>query len=101
MKGSLEQSPALWNRTALDLRSEEIIAQILDYGELQDWRELYALAEHDTALRERMARVVRRVPLAYRPFWVAALRTLGEPISFDTPDPSQRGGLTPSPPPAV
>ena len=51
MSSRLESSPALWNRAYLDLRSEETIAQILDRGELADWRELYRLAREDTALR--------------------------------------------------
>jgi hypothetical protein len=31
-------------------------------------------------LRERIARVVRRVPLGYGHFWLAALRALGHDI---------------------
>jgi hypothetical protein len=58
----LESSPALWNRAYLDLRSEETIAQILDRGTLEDWRELVRLARNDQMLRERIHRVVLRVP---------------------------------------
>jgi len=34
----LTHSPALWNRSHLDLRSDEILAQILDRGSMDDWR---------------------------------------------------------------
>ena len=84
----LERSRALWNRTRLDLKSDEIVAQILDRGDLEDWRELYALARADEGLRERLARVVARVPLAYGHFWLAALSSLGHKVNYDatTPD---------------
>ena len=39
----LARSRALWNRSALDLDSDEVLAQILDYGSLADWRALYVL----------------------------------------------------------
>ena len=37
-RSSLAHSRALWNRTHLDLRSDEILAQILDRGSMDDWR---------------------------------------------------------------
>ncbi len=40
----LSTSQALWNRSRLDLRSDEVLAQILDRGELAAWREIYRLA---------------------------------------------------------
>jgi hypothetical protein len=86
---ALEQSRALWNREGLELRSDEVVAQILDRGELWSWRDLYRLARTDAELRERIARVVRRVPLPYGHFWLAALKVLGHPISVDTPLPKQ------------
>jgi len=89
MSSRLESSPALWNRAYLDLRSEETIAQILDRGELADWRELYRLAREDTGLRERIRRVVLRVPLPCGHFWLAALGNLGEPVDWSTPLPSE------------
>lgn len=89
MTSRLESSPALWNRAYLDLRSEETIAQILDRGELADWRELYRLAREDPALRERIRRVVLRVPLACGHFWLAALGNLGEPVDWSAPLPSE------------
>lgn len=84
----LEHSRALWNRRALDLRSDEILAQILDRGSLEDWRELYALARSDGDLRIRIARVIRQVPLPLPHLWLAALASLGEPVAFDGPLPS-------------
>lgn len=88
----LSGSRALWNRGTLDLGSEETLAQLLDRGELWVWRELYARAQNDAALRARIAHIVRRVPLPYAHFWLAALRTLGERIAFDTPLPEETSG---------
>lgn len=93
MSSRLERSRALWNRSRLDLRSEETLAQILDRGDLDDWRELYQLARQDPELRARLHRVVSRVPLGYPYFWRSALRSLGEPVEFDAPVP-QDPGLT-------
>jgi hypothetical protein len=93
MTSPLESSPALWNRAYLDLRSEETIAQILDRGELTDWRALYRLAREDRALRERLHRVVLRVPLDYSHFWLAALGNLGEPVDWSVPLPSEEPGV--------
>ena len=78
----LTHSPALWNRSHLDLRSDEILAQILDRGTLQDWRELYALARRDPALRARIRHIVESVPLPLPRFWLAALAGLGESVDF-------------------
>jgi hypothetical protein len=78
---------ALWNRGALDLRSNEVLAQILDRGELADWRELYRLAYGDARLRERIRRLVLTVPLPFPHFWLAALASLGDPVDFDAPVP--------------
>ena len=78
---------ALWNRGTLDLQSDEVLAQILDRGELADWRELYRLARADAQLRARIRRLVLRVPLPLPHFWLAALAGLGEPVDFDAPVP--------------
>ena len=93
MSSPLESSPALWNRSYLDLRSEEMIAQILDRGEMADWRALYRLAREERALRERIHRVVLRVPLASGHFWLAALGNLGEPVDWSVPLPSEEAGV--------
>jgi hypothetical protein len=42
---SIAGSRALWNRDALDLSSDEILAQILERGEIGAWRWLYRLAQ--------------------------------------------------------
>jgi hypothetical protein len=78
---------ALWNRDALDLGSDEILAQILDRGDLADWRALYQLARADAPLRARIRRLVLAVPLPLPHFWLAALASLGEPVDFDAPVP--------------
>lgn len=81
MKGdALAHSRALWNRRALDLRSDEVLAQILDRGEMAAWRELYALARADAELRRRIGRVAVTVPLPLPHFWLAALASLGEAL---------------------
>jgi hypothetical protein len=76
----LSRSRALWNRTALDLRSDEVLAQILDRGEMDAWRAIYRLARRDPELRQRIRRVVATVPLPLPHFWLAALASLGEPV---------------------
>jgi hypothetical protein len=90
---SLDDSPALWNRSHLDLRSDEILAQILDRGTLADWRELFALARTDRALRERIVRVVRTVPLPLPRLWLAAMAELGEAIDLGTELPRFEPGI--------
>jgi len=79
---ALESSRALWNRKRLDLRSEEIIAQILDRGETAAWREIYLLARDDVSLRRRMLSVVKRIPIGFGRFWLAALASLGEDVDL-------------------
>jgi len=87
MSSRLESSEALWNRSHLDLRSDEIVAQILDRGSVSDWRELYRLARGDAELRERIRQIVLRVPLPWPHFWLAALANLGETIDWNVPMP--------------
>lgn len=79
----LERSRALWNRDRLDLASDEVLAQILDRGELRAWCELYRLAREDAELRRRIKRVVLTVPLPLPRFWLAALAALGEEVDFN------------------
>lgn len=88
---ALERVAVGWNRNRLDLASDEILAQILDRGDLAAWRELYALASVDGVMRGRILRSVRRVPLPYPHFWLAALASLGEPIDWTTPLPDETG----------
>ena len=83
----LDTSRALWNRTGLDLTSDEVLAQILDRGERASWRALYQAARTDTQLRTRIKCVILTVPLPLPHFWLAALASLGEPVDFDVPVP--------------
>lgn len=83
MNQRLQNSRALWNRQALELRSDEVVAQLLERGELDAWRELYQLARSDRELRARIARVVRSVPLPSPYFWLAALASLGEDVDWE------------------
>lgn len=83
----LRRSRALWNRTRLDLGSDELVAQILERGTLEDWRALYRLAAGDVHLRARLLRLVRAVPLPMPWFWLAALAALGERVDWDAPVP--------------
>jgi hypothetical protein len=84
----LECSRALWNRSGLDLESDEVLAQILDRGEMESWRALYKLARTDARLRARLKRIILTVPLPLPHFWLAALAGLGEPVDIgaDVPD---------------
>ena len=81
---ALARSRALWNRTDADLSSDEVLAQLLDRGELAAWREIYRLAAgpgpEAQALRRRILRLVTTVPVAFPHFWLAALRGLGENV---------------------
>jgi hypothetical protein len=88
---ALERTVVGWNRSHLDLESDEVLAQILDWGDVEAWRELYALASAEPALRRRILAVVRRVPLPYPGFWLAALASLGEPIDWNAPLPRDDG----------
>jgi hypothetical protein len=80
----LSRSRALWNRTGLDLDSDETVAQIVDRGDLEDWRALYALmrtGDADAArLRRRVRELLFRVPTGHPHFWLAALESLGERV---------------------
>ena len=83
----LESSRALWNRSRLDLGSDEVLAQLLDRGDMNDWRAIYRLATTDAALRARIHRIILTVPLPLPHFWMAALASLGEAVDFDAPVP--------------
>lgn len=79
----LHDSPALWNRRGFDPDSDEVLAQVLDRGELADWRALYAAAAQDPELRRRITAIVLRVPVSLPRFWLAAMRSLGEDVALD------------------
>jgi hypothetical protein len=86
-KDALEKSRALWNRSSLVLESDEVLAQLLDRGQMSDWRALYHLAKTDTRLRSRIKGIVLTVPLPLPRFWLAALASLGEPVDWNAPVP--------------
>jgi hypothetical protein len=88
MTGNLSRSRALWNRTTLDLADDEQLAQILDRGTMDDWRELYQLAKVDPDLRGRLVKIITRVPLPLPRFWLAALAALGEEVDLSVSLPS-------------
>jgi len=88
---ALERAVVGWNRTRLDLDSNEVLAQILDRGDLAAWRELYALAAKDKGLRRRILLAVETVPLPFPGFWRAAMASLGEPIDWSVPVPTDQG----------
>jgi hypothetical protein len=91
----LSQSQALWNRERLDLRSNEILAQILDRGSLDDWRALYRLAKDGEGdvllaadLRQRLREVLKTVPVPLPHFWLAALESLSDSGALLEPTPA-------------
>lgn len=88
---AIERTVVGWNRSRLDLTSDEVLAQVLERGALDAWRELYALAVDDPALRHRIVAVLRRVPIGYPAFWRAAMASLGEPIDWTEPLPEDVG----------
>jgi hypothetical protein len=82
----LARSRALWNRTHLDLRSDEVLAQILDRGDLDDWRAIYRLAADDPSLRRRILRICSEVPVGMPHLFIAAMASLGERLDpYPTP----------------
>lgn len=75
---AIDSSRALWNRSHADLESDEVLAQLMDRGELEVWREIYALASVDARLRARILRICRVVPIGFPHLFVAAMAHLGE-----------------------
>lgn len=88
---ALERAVVGWNRSRLDLESDEVLAQVLDRGDLAAWRELYALAAKDPHLRSRILGIVGRVPLPFPGFWRAAMSSLGERVDWSSAPPSDPG----------
>jgi len=84
---ALQRSRALWNRTRCDLENDETLAQILDRGEIEVWRDVYRRAKSDARLRQRIARIVLTVPTPLPRFWLAALASLGESVDLGAPVP--------------
>jgi hypothetical protein len=92
MSDALSHSRALWNRSHLDLASDEILAQLMDQGEVGAWRDLYERARADTRLRQRMHRIVLTVPLPLPRFWLALLASLGQPVDYESSVPAYDSG---------
>lgn len=88
MTDTVERSRALWNREGLDLRSDEVLAQLLDRGEVEAWRDLYRMARGNGELLARIHRLVLSVPVALPHFWLAALGSLGHAVDFGAPVPN-------------
>ena len=91
MSGHFAGSKALWNRSSVDLRSDEQLAQLMDRGSLADWGALRDLALYDPTLRSRMRGIVERVAIGFPGFWLALLAGLGEPVDWTRPFPEDRG----------
>jgi hypothetical protein len=87
---AIARSAAAWNRSSADLDSDEFLAQLLDRGEIEAWRELYALARQDVGLRRRILRIVHTVPLPLPRLWLAAL---GESVDLHAELPSYDQGV--------
>lgn len=90
---AIARSAALWNRSRVELASDEFLAQLLDRGEIEAWRELYGLASADAQLRRRLHRIVLTVPLPLPRFWLAALANLGEDVDLHAPVPAYDQGV--------
>ena len=80
-------SRAFWNRSSVDLRSDEQLAQLMDRGSVDDWAVLRDLALADAALRIRMREIVERVEIGFPGFWLALLASMGEPVDWSGPLP--------------
>jgi hypothetical protein len=82
----LAGSRALWNRERLELSSDEVLAQILDRGSIEDWRALYQLLAGEGAdareLRDRTHRILFTVPTGRPHLWLAALSSLGHVVDW-------------------
>jgi len=83
----LARSRALWNRASLDLGSDEVLAQLLDRGSLDDWRAVFRLLEQDDgdarALQARIHQILLRVPTGRPFFWMAVLARVGFPVDWN------------------
>ena len=91
MSTQLTGSKAFWNRSTVDLRSDEQLAQLMDRGSVADWASLRALALADSDLRHRMRSIVERVEIGFPGFWLALLVSMGEPVDWDRPLPRDQG----------
>jgi hypothetical protein len=76
-------SKAFWNRSSVDLDSDEQLAQLMDRGSVADWAILRDLALSDAVLRARMRDIVERVEIGFPGFWLALLASMGEPVDWN------------------
>ena len=91
MTQSVETSRASWNRSRVDLENDEVLAQILDRGEMAAWRDLYRMARTSPDLRARIKHIVLTIPIPLPRFWLAALADLGEAVDLAAPVPDYAG----------
>ena len=90
MSTQLAGSKAFWNRSSVDLRSDEQLAQLMDRGSVADWAILRDLALADPSLRARMRHIVEQVEIGFPGFWLALLSGMGEPVDWDKPLPTNQ-----------
>ncbi len=90
MSTQLEGSKAFWNRSSVDLRSDEQLAQLMDRGSVSDWAVLRDLALADATLRTRMRHIVERVEIGFPGFWLALLAGMGEAVDWSRPLPTNQ-----------
>ncbi len=83
MSSQFAASKAFWNRSSVDLRSDEQLAQLMDRGSVADWATLRDLALVDGSLRTRMRTIVERVEIGFPGFWLALLAGMGEPVDWN------------------
>jgi len=88
---ALASSKAMWNRSTVDLRSDEQLAQLMDRGSLADWAELRNVATTDASLRARMRTITETVEIGFPGFWLALLTSMGEPVDWNLPLPKDQG----------
>jgi hypothetical protein len=66
------------------LESDEVLAQLLDRGEIEAWRELYRMAsgpgEEAARLRRRILRLCQTVSLSFPHLFIAAMGAIEGPI---------------------
>ena len=88
MTEAVGRSRALWNRDALDLRSDEVLAPAS--RPRRDGRVARALPDGAGRLwlRARIHRIVLTVPVTLPHFWLAALGSLGQSVDLSAPVPN-------------
>ena len=92
MSTRLAASKAMWNRSIIDLRSDEQLAQLMERGTLADWADLRDLAATDASLRARMRSIVETVEIGFPGFWLAhRVASMGEPVDWERPLPTDQG----------